>query len=99
MRDAPDSGRATSAQKRVGEIGSTEAKTRQLEFLRAVDYGETIVITRHGKRVAHPAPARAGDRASREWAVEPFRQRRASLKPVAFSTEEALAWRHEGHRP
>ena len=80
------------------EIRSTEAKTRLPELLRAVEHGETVAITRHGKRVAHLVPARAEDRASRERAVERFRQRRSGWKPVDFSTEEILASRHEGHR-
>ena len=80
------------------EIQATEAKTRLAELLRAVEYGETITITRHGKPVAHLVPACAGDRANRERAVERFRQRRAGWEGVAFSTEEILAARHEGHR-
>ena len=80
------------------EIGSTEAKTRLPELLRAVEYGETVAITRHGKRVAHLVPACAEDRAGRARAVERFRQRRAGWKPVDFSTDEILAARHEGHR-
>ena len=80
------------------EIQATEAKTRLAELLRAVEHGETVAITRHGKPVAHLVPARAQDRANRERAVERFRQRRAGWKRVAFSTEEILAARHEGHR-
>ena len=80
------------------EIQATEAKTRLAELLRAVEHGETVAITRHGKPVAHLVPARAEDRANRERAVERFRQRRAMWKPVALSTKEMLAARHEGHR-
>ena len=80
------------------EIRSTEVKARLAELLRAVEHGETIAITRHGKRIAHLVPARAGDRASRERAVARFRQLRAGWKPVKFSTGEILALRHEGHR-
>ena len=80
------------------EIGSTEAKTRLSELLRAVEHGETVAITRHGKQVAHLVPVRAEDRARRERAAARFRQRRASWEPVDFSTEEILASRHEGHR-
>ena len=80
------------------KIQATEAKTRLAELLRAVEHGETVAITRHGKPVAHLVPARAEDRANRERAVERFRQRRAAWKRVAFSTEEILAVRHEGHR-
>ncbi len=80
------------------EIGSTEAKARLPELLRAVEHGETVAITRHGKQVAHLVPACAEDRAHRERAVARFRKLRAGWKPVNFSTEEILAARHEGHR-
>ena len=80
------------------EIRSTEAKARLPELLRAVEHGETVAITRHGKRVAHLVPAHAEARAGRERAVARFRQLRAGWKPVSFSTEEILASRHEGHR-
>ncbi len=79
------------------EIQATEAKTRLAELLRAVEHGETVAITRHGKTVAHLVPAGAQDRASRERAVERFRERRAGWRRVAFSTDEILAARHEGH--
>ena len=68
------------------EIQATEAKTRLAELLRVVEHGEHLV----------PAPAK--DRANRRRAVERFRQRRAGWERVAFSTEEILAARHEGHR-
>ena len=80
------------------EIRATEAKTRLAELLRAVEHGESVAITRHGKPVAHLVPADAQDRAQRERAVERFRERRAGWRRVAFSTEEILAARHEGHR-
>ena len=80
------------------EIQATQAKTRLAELLRAVELGETVAITRHGKAIAHLVPARAEDRASRERAVERFRQRRTSWRRVAVSTEDILAARHEGHR-
>ena len=80
------------------EVRSTEAKTHLPELLRAVEHGESVAITRHGKRVAHLVPASAEDRASRQEAVEQFRRRRAGWKHVDFSTEEILASLHEGHR-
>ncbi len=80
------------------EIQATEAKTRLAELLRAVEHGETVVITRHGRAVAHLVPADARDRASRERAIEGFRERRAGWRRVAFSTDEILTARHEGHR-
>ena len=80
------------------EIQATEAKTRLAELLRAVEHGESVTITRHGKAVAHLVPADAQDRASRERAVDRFRKRRAGWRRAAFSTDEILAARHEGHR-
>ncbi|WP_229053908.1 type II toxin-antitoxin system Phd/YefM family antitoxin [Aeromicrobium sp. Leaf350] len=42
-------------------VGAYEAKTHLSKLLAAVEQGETIVITRHGKEVAHltPPPRRA----------------------------------------
>ena len=80
------------------KVKATEAKARLAELLRAVEHGEAIAITRHGKPVAHLVPAEAQDRANRRRAVEEFKRRRAQLRPVNFSVEEFLSARHEGHR-
>ena len=80
------------------EIQATEARARWAELLRTVEHGETVAITRHGKAVAHLVPADTQARADRERAVERFRGRRAGWRRSAFSTEEILAARHEGHR-
>ena len=80
------------------EIQATEAKTHLAEILRAVEHGETITITRHGKPVAHMVPAGSPARANRKKAVERFRRRRAGWRRVDISSDEILAWRHEGHR-
>ncbi len=80
------------------EVQATEAKTRLAELLRVVERGETVAITRHGKPVAHLVPAQTQDRANREKAVERFRHRRARWEHVAFSTDEILDARHQGHR-
>ena len=80
------------------EIQATQAKTRLAELLRAVEHGESVAITRHGKAVAHLVPADAQDRAHRERAVGRFRERRSAWRRVSLSTDEILAARHEGHR-
>lgn len=80
------------------EMQATEAKTRLAELLRAVEHGETVAITRHGKVVAHLVPVATQDRAHRTKAVACFRKRRAGWRRVAFSTDEILAARHVGHR-
>lgn len=79
-------------------VQATEAKVRLAELLRSVENGETVAITRHGKEVAHLVPAPAQGRASRERAVERFKELQARWKPIDFSIEEILESRHEGHR-
>ncbi|MYC30547.1 MAG: type II toxin-antitoxin system prevent-host-death family antitoxin [Chloroflexi bacterium] len=79
------------------EVQATGAKTRFAELLRAVEHGEVIAITRHGKTVAHLVPATAQDRANREKAVEQFRRRRAAWKDITFTRDEILALRYELH--
>ncbi len=37
-------------------VGAYEAKTHLSKLLAAVERGETIVITRHGKEIAHLTP-------------------------------------------
>ena len=79
------------------EIQATEAKARLAELLRAVELGETVAITRHGKAVAHLVPASEQERANRQLDVQRFRDRRAGWDSITLSTEELLAARHEGH--
>ena len=80
------------------EVEATEAKARFAELLGAAESGETIVITRHGRPVAHVVPAPTQHRASSEEAVEQFRRLRAGWRRVPFTTDEILESRHEGHR-
>ena len=80
------------------EIRATEAKARLAELLRAVETGETVAITRHGKRVAHLIPATDRERDRRKEAVARFRERRRRWRRIDMSTDEILAARHEGHR-
>ena len=80
------------------EIQATEAKARLAELLRAVEYGETVAITRHGRTIAHLIPAQDRERAHRKEAVMRFRNRRRQWRPIEMSTDEILAVRREGQR-
>ena len=80
------------------EIQATEAKARLAELLRAVETGETVAITRRGKRVAHLIPAPGRERDRRKEAVARFREGRRRWRRIDVSTDEILAARHEGHR-
>ncbi len=78
------------------QVQATEAKARLAELLRTVERGETVVITRHGKKIAHLVPAVEQERAEREAAVQRFLKRRATWKHVGMSLEEILEVRREG---
>ena len=80
------------------QVQATEAKARLAELLRTVERGETVVITRHGKKIAHLVPAADQERAERHAAVERFLKQRATWSHTGMSREEILALRHEGHR-
>jgi prevent-host-death family protein len=78
------------------EIQSSVVKARLPQFLDEVERGETIIITRHGRAVAHlvPAPARDRDRVRRALdGISALRQRTSHI-----SLDELLASRHEGHK-
>jgi prevent-host-death family protein len=78
------------------EIQSSEVKAKLPQYLDDVERGETIVITRHGKPVAHlvPAPVQDKDRVRR--ALGRMAARRQLTGNVTL--DELLAWRHEGHK-
>ena len=80
------------------EIQATVAKARLAELLRDVERGESITITRNGKRVAALVPIEDQERKQRRQAVERFLEWRRTRKPIDISVEEFMDWRHEGHR-
>ena len=80
------------------EVQATEAKARLAELLRTVERGETVVITRHGKKIAHLVPAAEQERAERREAIEEFKRLRSQLGGINMSIEEILEARHAGHR-
>ena len=80
------------------EIQATVAKARLAELLRDVERGESITITRNGKRVAALVPIEDQEREQRRQAVERFLEWRRTRKPIDISVEEFMDWRHEGHR-
>ena len=80
------------------EVRACEARARLAELLRAVEYGETVAITRRGKPVAHLVPAPDRERDRRKEAVARFRERRRRWRRIDMSTQEILAARHESHR-
>lgn len=76
-------------------VSAYEAKTHLPRLIRAVEQGETVIITRHGKPVAQLGPVE-DQRADVAQVIE--RMKRARAKRPKVSIEEILASRHEGHR-
>ena len=78
------------------EIGAFEAKTRLSELIARVEAGEEVVIARGNEPVARLTAL--DEQARRRAAIEAILALRDSgqIKPV--TTEEILAWRHEGHK-
>ena len=79
-------------------IQASEAKTHFLRILDQVERGESIVITRHGKRIARIQPEndREFDGARAKRAFERIRELRAQTLPM--TVEEILSARDEGRR-
>jgi prevent-host-death family protein len=77
-------------------IQASEAKAKFAELLNQVERGETLVITRHGKPIAHLQPApRDNDARGRQAMQELMELRKGAGRATV---EEILAWRDEGRR-
>lgn len=79
------------------EIQASEAKARLGELLTAVERGETILITRHGRSIARLVPEADVRSGEIERAVDDFLSFRARLSKKASLTE-LLEARHAGHK-
>lgn len=53
-------------------VGIFEAKARFSALLDRVEHGESVIITRHGKRVAQLSPVKAHDPEKARRAVEKY---------------------------
>ena len=76
------------------EVSITEARARLAELIGAVERGESVSITRHGKPVAQLVPAGDRDRVLRKQAMERFMEMRATWKPTGMTREEVLGRVH-----
>jgi prevent-host-death family protein len=75
-------------------IKAAEAKTHLLRLLDEVERGESIIVTRHGRRVARIVPEKDFEQERVEKAMEEMRQLRARIGKL--SLEEILSARDEG---
>jgi prevent-host-death family protein len=79
-------------------VQSSEAKTHLPELLDAVEAGETIVITRHGRPIARIVPESHQKKQEIREAIEELRALRDSLPKTGLTVDDILAMRHEGHK-
>lgn len=78
------------------EVQASDAKTRLAELLTAVERGETIVITRHGRRIARLAPETGFKQAEIERAIDDLAGFRESAGKAPLA--DILSARHRGHK-
>jgi prevent-host-death family protein len=78
------------------EIQSSEAKAHLPELLTAVERGESIIITRHGRAIARLVPELDRTRAAIDQAVGELKALRRSTGKIALA--DILSARHEGHK-
>jgi prevent-host-death family protein len=78
------------------EIQASEAKTHLPQILDAVERGETVVITRHGRPIARLVPEAERRQAEIDQAITELSALRRRVGKVAVG--DLLAARHEGHR-
>jgi prevent-host-death family protein len=78
------------------EVQASEAKTHLAKLLDEVERGETIVITRHGRRIARIVPETARRQAEIKEAIEAIRA--AGKHAGHITVEEIISARDEGRR-
>lgn len=78
-------------------IQASEAKTKLLQLLDAVERGEAFVITRHGRPIARLCPEADRRQADIKAAIEEMQALRRSSGRL--TVEEMLSARDEGRRP
>ena len=76
------------------EVGVYEAKTQLPRLLDAVERGETVLITRHGRPVARLVPADDHQRTTRET-IDAIRESRKGNRLDGLSIKELIS---EGRR-
>ena len=78
------------------EIQASEAKTHLPRLLDAVERGETIVITRHGRAIARIVPEALRRQDEIDGAIDAIKALRRRTGRIA--REDLLSARHEGHK-
>lgn len=79
------------------EIQASEAKTHLPQLLDDVERGETLIITRHGRRIARLVPEIDRRQEETDKALAGIRQIRSRSGPV--TVQDLLSARDEGRKP
>jgi prevent-host-death family protein len=82
------------------EVRASEAKAHLSDLLDRVEQGESVVITRHGRRIARIVPEAQRRQQEIDEAIENIK-RLAKQRATRFGTmtiQEILSMRHEGHK-
>ena len=82
------------------EVQASQAKTHLPQLLDEVERGATIVITRHGRRIARLVPEAQRRQQEIDEALDNIKKlgRQIREETGGATIEEILAWRHEGHK-
>jgi prevent-host-death family protein len=80
----------------MAEVQASEAKTRFLQLLDQVERGESFLVTRRGKPVAHITPVADQRHANVERALEEIRALRPRFGKI--TVRELLAARDKGRK-
>ena len=80
----------------VREIQASAAKAHLASLLDAVERGDTLIITRHGKPIARMVPEVDLRQAEFDRVIAEIEEFRRTMPPIPL--EELLSARHEGHR-
>jgi prevent-host-death family protein len=78
------------------EVQASEAKVHLLRLLDAVERGETVIITRHGKPIARIVPEADRRQAELDRVMAEIEEFRQTMPRIPL--EELLSARHEGHK-
>jgi prevent-host-death family protein len=82
------------------EMRASDAKTHLSEVLDQVERGETVVITRHGRRIARLVPEAGQRQREIDAAIEDMKQlsKERAERFGTMTVDEILSLRHEGHK-
>lgn len=79
------------------EVPASQAKTHLSRLLDEIERGETIAVTRHGRRIARIVPEQRYRQEEIDDAIAEMNELRKEFAGK-ISLDEILAWRHEGHK-